>query len=227
MIVLFCCLSLYDFKLENAIAIKGSFFQRVNIVQCGSIHPPHKWRIMMRILLSTIGSRGDVQPLVTLGLQLQELGQEVHMCVPPDFREWIEGLGMTVTSIGPELRSTGKSNPMAARPTPEQIRQMMEGTVAAQFETITVAAQGCDLIVGATALQIAAPSIAEKLGIPYFFAAYCPAVLPSPHHAPPVLAVHGDKPVTMTNYSELWEKDAERWNAQWRSILNPYRENLG
>ncbi len=181
----------------------------------------------MRILLSTIGSRGDVQPLVALGLQLQELGQEIHMCVPPDFREWIEGLGMTVTPIGPELRSTGKSNPMAARPTPEQIRLMMEGTVATQFETITTAAQGCDMIVGATALQVAAPSIAEQMGIPYFFAAYCPAVLPSPHHAPPVLSMQGDKTVTMTDYSELWEKDAQRWNMQWRDILNTQRTTRG
>jgi len=181
----------------------------------------------MRILLSTIGSRGDVQPLVALGLQLKELGQDVHMCVPPDFREWIEGLGMTVTPIGPELRSTAKTNPMAARPTPEQIRQMMEGTVATQFETITAAAQDCDMIVGATALQIAAPSIAESMGVPYFFAAYCPAVLPSLHHAPPVLPGLGDKPVTMDDYSELWEKDAQRWNMQWRDILNPHRERLG
>jgi vancomycin aglycone glucosyltransferase len=53
---------------------------------------------------------------------------------------------------------------------------MMEGTVADQFETITAAARGCDVIVGATALQIAAPSVAEKLGIPYVFltAAPCP-----------------------------------------------------
>jgi len=181
----------------------------------------------MRILLSTIGSRGDVQPLVALGLQLKTLGQDVHMCVPPDFREWIEGLGITVTPIGPELRSTAKASPMAVLPTPEQVRQMMEGTVAAQFETITAAAQGCDIIVGATALQIAAPSIAEKLGVPYFFAAYCPAVLPSPHHAPPVLPALGDKPVTMTDYSELWGKDAERWNAQWKDILNSHRTNLG
>ncbi|MCB0202203.1 MAG: glycosyltransferase, partial [Anaerolineae bacterium] len=138
----------------------------------------------MRVLLSTIGSRGDVQPLVALGRQLKALGQDVHMCVPPDFREWIEGLGISVTPIGPELRSTGKARPAAAPPTPEQIRQLMEGTVAAQFETITAAAQGCDVIVGATALQIAAPSIAERLGVPYFFVAYCPAVLPSPLHAP-------------------------------------------
>jgi vancomycin aglycone glucosyltransferase len=181
----------------------------------------------MRILLSTIGSRGDVQPLMALGLQLKELGQDVHMCVPPDFHEWIEGLRISVTPIGQELRSTGKSNPMAVRPTPEQIRQMMEGTVAAQFETITAAAQGCDVIVGATALQIAAPSIAERLGIPYFFAAYCPAVIPSSHHAPPVLPALGDKPVTMTDYTELWEKDAARWNMQWRDILNSHRERLG
>jgi vancomycin aglycone glucosyltransferase len=184
-------------------------------------------RFLMRILLSTIGSRGDVQPLVALGVQLKTLGQEVRLCVPPDFREWIEGLGMPVTPIGPEVRSTGKASPMADPPTPEQIRQMMEGTVATQFETITAAAQGCDLIMGATALQIAAPSIAEKMGIPYIFAAYCPAVVPSPHHAPPVLPGLGDKPVTMSDYSELWAKDAQRWNAQWRDILNSHRTRLG
>jgi vancomycin aglycone glucosyltransferase len=181
----------------------------------------------MRILLSTIGSRGDVQPLVALGLQLKELGQDVHMCVPPDFRDWIEGLGMTVTSIGPELRSTGKTGPMTTPPTPEQVRQMMEGTVAAQFETITAAAQGCDMILGATALQIAAPSVAEKMGIPYFFATYCPAVLPSPHHAPPVLPMLGDRPVKMDDYSELWTRDAQRWNMQWKDILNAHRAKLG
>lgn len=181
----------------------------------------------MRILLSTIGSRGDVQPLVALGLQLKELGQDVHLCVPPDFREWIEGLGMTVTPIGPELRSMGKANPMMARPTPEQIRQMMEGTVAAQFETITAAAQGCDVMVGATALQIAAPSIAELLGVPYVFAAYCPAVLPSPHHAPPVLPMLGDKPEVLSDYSEVWAKGAQRWNAQWSGPLNAQRAKHG
>ena len=149
------------------------------------------------------------------------------MCVPPDFRDWIEGLGMTVTPIGPELRSTGKASPMAARPTPEQVRQMMEGTVTTQFETITAAADGCDMILGATALQIAAPSIAEKMGIPYFFAAYCPAVLPSPRHAPPVLPMLGEKRVRMDDYSELWEKDAQRWNMGWKDILNLHRAKLG
>ena len=58
----------------------------------------------MRVPLSTIGSRGDVQPLVALALELRALGREVRLCVPPDFREWIEEMGMTVVPIGPELR---------------------------------------------------------------------------------------------------------------------------
>ena len=56
----------------------------------------------MRVLLSTIGSRGDVRPLVALASQLRALGQEVRLCVPPDFHDWIDSLGIPVTPIGPD-----------------------------------------------------------------------------------------------------------------------------
>ena len=48
----------------------------------------------MRVLLSTIGSRGDVQPLVALALALRKHGHEARICAPPDFGDWIEGLGI-------------------------------------------------------------------------------------------------------------------------------------
>ena len=182
----------------------------------------------MRVLLSTIGSRGDVQPLVALAVSVRELGHEVRLCEPPDFRDWIEDLGFDVVPIGPELRSTSKASASAAPISAEQRRQMIDGTVATQFETIGAAAQGCDVIVGATALQIAAPSVAEKLGIPYVFASYCPAVLPSPHHAPPVLARLGDMPAPEApDYSELWAQDARRWNDGWAAPLDARRATLG
>jgi len=183
----------------------------------------------MRVLLSTIGSRGDVQPLVALAAELKALGRDVHLCVPPDFRDWIEGLGMPVTSIGPELRSTAKPRTAPTAPiSPELRRQMIEGTVAAQFETIAAAAQECDVIVGATALQVAAPSVAERMGIPYVFAAYCPAVLPSPRHAPPVLGALGDTPApAVADYSELWAADARRWNDTWGPLIDSRRASLG
>ena len=154
---------------------------------------------------STMQPIGSACALVALAWALRSLGQDVRLCVPPDFRGGIERLGMPVTPIGPELRSTGKADAAAARPTPEQRRRMIEDTVAAQFATIAAAAEGCDVMVGATALQIAAPSVAEQRGIPYVVAAYCPAVLPSPHHAPPVLAMLGDKPApAQSDYGALW-----------------------
>lgn len=173
----------------------------------------------MRVLLSTIGSRGDVQPLVALALELKALTVDVRLCVPPDFREWLESLGLAVTPIGPELRATAKPAPP---PSAEERLRMIEGTVVAQFETIAAAAQDCDAIVGATALQIAAPSIAESLRIPYVFAAYCPAVLPSPHHAP-LLVPRRDG----ADHQQLWEDDARQWNTTWGALLNAQRAKLG
>jgi vancomycin aglycone glucosyltransferase len=186
----------------------------------------------MRVLLSTIGSRGDVQPLVALASRLRELGQEVRVCVPPDFREWIESLGIPVTPVGPEVRKFAASRPAAAQaripPSPEQRQQMAQATVAAQFEALTAAAQGCHIIVAATALQIAARSVAEKMGIPYVFAAYSPTVLPSPHHPPPPLPpLPGEAPPSAYDNRELWMRDSARFNDLFGPALNAHRASLG
>lgn len=189
----------------------------------------------MRVLLSTIGSRGDVQPLVALALLLRAHGQEVGVCAPPDFQDWLAGLGIPFTPIGPVLRRmTAAAPPSAPVPVsppfpPERRRQLAEATVAAQFDAITAAAQGCDVVVAATALQIAARSVAEKMDIPYVFAAYCPAVLPSPHHAPPPLpAWPGQAAVPDTaDNRERWARDGERFNDLFRAALNARRGSLG
>ena len=89
------------------------------------------------------------QPLVALALQLRESGQDARVCAPPDFRDWVEGLGIPFVPLGPEVISTARpgSRLMPIRPTAEQVRQMMEGTVATQFETIPMAAEGCDVAI--------------------------------------------------------------------------------
>lgn len=186
----------------------------------------------MRVLFSTIGSRGDVQPLVALASYLKALGHEVRVCVPPDFREWIEGLGIEVTTIGPEVRRFAACRPMATQPqnppTPEQRRHMAEATVGTQFETVAAAAQGCDIIVAATALQIAARSVAEKMGISYVFVAYSPVVLPSSHHAPPPLPpLPGQTPTATNDNRELWARDAERFTDLFGAALNAHRASKG
>jgi len=152
----------------------------------------------------------------------------VRICAPPDFREWVEGFGIPFFAIGPEVRSTAKASPGAnpAPPTPEQIRAMMEGTVVTQFETVPDAAEGCDVIVAGNALQIAARSVAEIMGIRYVFVSYCPATLPSPHHAPPAVMAWRPKDPNAPN-TALWAEDAERWTKTWGPALNAQRTARG
>ena len=186
----------------------------------------------MRILFSTIGSRGDVQHLVALASHLKALGHEVRVCAPPDFREWIESLGIPVTPVGPEVRRFAASRPTPTQPqkplTAEQRRQMAEATVATQFETLTSAAQECDVIVAATALEVAARSVAEKMEIPYVFVAYAPVTLPSPHHPPPPLPpLPAQAPSTTNDNSELWAQNATRFNDLFGAAVNARRVSMG
>ncbi|WFB05891.1 glycosyltransferase [Streptomyces sp. LX-29] len=181
----------------------------------------------MRFLLSTIGSRGEVQPVVALAMELTARGQEVVVCAPPDFRAWAESWGIAYVPVGPELRGTAKQS-AGAVPTPEQRRQMIEGTMAAQFAAVRGAAEGCDVIVGGGALAVAAHSVAEHRGIGYVHAAFAPITLPSAHHAPPVFGMLGQKPADgPVDHRRLWAEDAERWNTLWGAALGAQRGALG
>ncbi|WP_329528114.1 glycosyltransferase [Streptomyces sp. NBC_01462] len=147
----------------------------------------------MRFLLSTIGSRGEVQPVVAPAVRLKEMGQDAVVCAPPDFRGWAESLGIAYVSVGPELRGTARRS-AGTVPTPGQRRRMIDDTVAVQFEAVGAAAEGCDAVVAGGAPAVAARSVAERRGIGHAHAAFAPITLPSAHHAPPVFRMLGQGP---------------------------------
>ena len=82
----------------------------------------------------------------------------------PDFKEWIESRGVECTPIGPDLKKlTGGTVPgKPVLPSKKQLQKMAEESVRTQFPVISEAAQGCDPVVAAGALQVADRSIAEK-----------------------------------------------------------------
>lgn len=55
---------------------------------------------MARILITTIGSGGDVHPFVAVALELSRRGHEVEMLVNPHYRERIEAVGLRVRPLG-------------------------------------------------------------------------------------------------------------------------------
>ena len=142
--------------------------------------------------------------------------------------------------IGPDLRKlTGGTVPgKPVLPSREQLQRMADESVRGQFQVISEAARGCDLIVAAGALQIAARSIAEVQNIPYVFAAYCPAVLPSSKYPPPS---HGDTALrraqktgghhshslSEAEIEQLWKENEESFNERFGATLNEERAKLG
>ncbi|MGW7049863.1 glycosyltransferase, partial [Streptomyces avermitilis] len=61
----------------------------------------------MRVLLTTWGSRGDVEPLAGLAVGLRELGAQVRVCAPPDeeFSALLARVGVPLVPLGPTVRS--------------------------------------------------------------------------------------------------------------------------
>ena len=183
----------------------------------------------MKILMSSIGTRGDVQPLLALALALRALGHESSLCVAPNFKDWVESYGLTCVPIGPDLKQF-VNRPLPARrirPTKAQRRQLAAQSVHDQFRVLSEAARGCDLLVGGGALQIAMRSIGESLDIPYIFAAYCPVSLPSPDHPPPKMFVHYPQWLPGVVNRALWRSDARNWNSLFGAALNEERAKLG
>lgn len=48
----------------------------------------------MKILISTFGVRGDVQPYLALAFRLQRAGHRVTLATSHSFTEWIEAYGV-------------------------------------------------------------------------------------------------------------------------------------
>ncbi|WP_157246768.1 glycosyltransferase [Nonomuraea typhae] len=179
----------------------------------------------MRVLLSTYGSRGDVEPLAGLAVRLRELGAEVRVCAPPDedFAQRLAGIDVPLVPVYQSARALTAAAPRAA-----DLPRRAAELIAGQFGTVIDAAEGCDVVVATGALPAAAGarSVAEKLGIPSVSVTFQQLTLPSPYHSP--LAYPGRPfPPGETRNRVLWELDARSIDALFGAALNTNRAAIG
>nr|WTB29992.1 glycosyltransferase [Streptomyces sp. NBC_00830] len=181
----------------------------------------------MRVLLSTYGSRGDVEPLVGLAVQLRALGAEVRVCAPPDedFAQRLAGVGVPMVPFGQSARALTTAAPP---PSSANLPQRAAELIASQFAAVIAAAEGCDVLVATGAMPAAAGarSVAEKLGIRSVSVTFQQLTLPSPHHPP--LAYPGRPfPPDVTDNRALWDLDVQNINALFGEALNVNRASIG
>ncbi|MBN9318591.1 MAG: glycosyltransferase family 1 protein [Caulobacterales bacterium] len=163
----------------------------------------------MHILVSSVGTRGDVQPALALGVEFKTLGHAVRFCVPPNFVAQAQDLGFEARPIGVEMRAPKPGEPPS--PIPDLI--------ADQFASVAAASEGCDLLVGAGTHQYALRSVAELRSVPSVIAAYAPVSLPSPELAPPGPPVE--------DIDAAWAQTRAQWNQRALGRVNANRERLG
>jgi vancomycin aglycone glucosyltransferase len=180
----------------------------------------------MRVLLSTWGSRGDVEPLLGLAVALRLLGAEVRMCAPPDFADLLARVGVPMVPAGKSVRELVHGVHDSKPSTPADAPRVAAELVAAQFETVAAAAEGCDALVASGLMPAGARTVAEVRGIPYVLVAFHSGSFPSPHHVP--LPRPGKPfPPGETDNRVLWDVDAERVQALYGAPLNAQRAALG
>ncbi|MGO8770989.1 glycosyltransferase, partial [Mycobacterium sp.] len=58
----------------------------------------------MKFVLAAHGTRGDIEPCATVGVELQRRGHEVRMAVPPNLVGFVESAGLSAVAYGPDTR---------------------------------------------------------------------------------------------------------------------------
>lgn len=180
----------------------------------------------MRVLLSTYGSRGDVQPLAGLAVRLRELGVEVRVCAPPDeeFAERLAAVGVPMVPVSDPVRALVTGTP----PTASDFDLRVASLVSAYYDAIMAEAEAGDVVVATGLFPSTAGvrSAAEKLGLEYVYLGLQPTVLPSPHRPPFQYPSH-PYPPEVTDNRELWDLNIQTMNVLFGGAVNTHRASVG
>jgi UDP:flavonoid glycosyltransferase YjiC (YdhE family) len=147
----------------------------------------------LRIVLSNIGTFGDINPLIAIALELKRRGHVPVMALPNVYRPKIEPLGLEFHALRPDIDPTNtllvEMIYDVKRGTETGLREFLFPVLRQTYDDLLAAATKparADLLLLGE-LNYAGPIVAEVTGIPWasyvlapfsFFSAFDPPVLP-------------------------------------------------
>ncbi|MBM3803711.1 MAG: glycosyltransferase family 1 protein [Acidimicrobiia bacterium] len=142
---------------------------------------------MARIVLTSWGSYGDINPYVGLALALKARGHEPVLACPAYYQGLAASEGIAFHTVRPNIdpgNSEIVSRVMHPRRGPEVIlRELMLPSVEDAYEDLSEAAVGADLLVSHP-ISFAAPLLASTTGIPWVSCVLAPVSFFSKHDFP-------------------------------------------
>ena len=143
----------------------------------------------MRVILATVGTRGDVQPMLALAQALTRRGHEAIVACPESFGAWVGSHGIEHRALGEDLSALMSEKGASFERSLAGMKKYFTEQLLAQAPRLLEISRGADAIVG-TAMAWSAPSVGEKLGIAAL--ELLPTSLaPSRMHPPPLMPFYG------------------------------------
>jgi len=181
----------------------------------------------MKILLVSYGSMGDVRPLLALGQVLRDQGHRIRVCAPPDSRPLFAAAGLRFSSLGGNVRHLmdARAGQFIGRPfaAAAPMTRALWKELETQFQRLPRMMAAADLVISA-GLALAVPSVAEAVGVPYFYGVSIPALLPSRCHAP--ITVPWQNLPAFCNLA-LWRLGGQLLDLGYKPLINRHRRSLG
>ena len=172
----------------------------------------------MNVAILTLGTRGDVQPYVALGVGLKEAGHEVTLVTGKGFEAMVSGQGLRYVALDVDLLELAQSpegraalrSPRGALRTARGLMPTVRRMLVEEWEA--AASSGADAVVYHPK-AMGGHHVAEALGVPGFLALPVPALSPTRAFPVPVLPLLNlGGPLNKLSYGAFF-----------RSITLPYR----
>ncbi len=179
----------------------------------------------MKFTIVTIGSRGDIQPFLALGVGLSQAGHQVKLATHHTFASWIESYGLEFAQLegnpqewleseaGKQIMESAKNPLQFIRLFGEAINPMMDSLMSDAW----AACQGADAIISHFIVAWV-QDLARKLNVPYFMTAFSPVSATSeyPISLTPGKSLGGllnylSYPVSQLMFWQLFRSPTNKW----------------
>jgi UDP:flavonoid glycosyltransferase YjiC (YdhE family) len=141
------------------------------------------WHIKLNIVIQVVGSRGDVQPFIALGNELQKHGHRVRLATHNVFEDFVTKSGLNFYPIGgdpAELMAYMVKNPGLI----PSIKSLRQGDIQRKRAMVTEMLEGCWRSCVEPDMGSQTPFVAEAIiaNPPSFAHVHCAQALGIPVH---------------------------------------------
>ncbi len=138
-----------------------------------------------KIVIATLGSRGDVQPYINLSQGLLEAGYRVVLATNPTLKELVEGHGVPCVTVGPPVDMGEEGARLLAQSFNNmwlgliRVMSLAARLIEESFPEVVKVIEDADLVISSDSASGIAE--AEKLGKPWVSVTLQPGRIPAPN----------------------------------------------